>query len=107
LTSRGGAHDALRWRTIRAVASDALDAVPDPDPEPESLAVAGAERAALRAALARLRPLHREVLVLNFMQELPYRDIADVLGVPVGTVMSRLHHAKRALRVELESEHRP
>jgi RNA polymerase sigma-70 factor (ECF subfamily) len=105
--ARRRAYDALRRRTIRAVASDELDAVPDPDPEPESLAVAGAERAALRAALARLRPLHREVLVLNFMQELPYRDIADVLGVPIGTVMSRLHHAKRALRVELESELRP
>ncbi len=51
--------------------------------------------------------MHREVLVLNVMQELPYRDIADVLGVPMGTVMSRLHHAKRALRAELVSETQP
>ena len=102
--ARRRAHDALRRRAIRAVASDELDALPAPDPEPESLAIAGADRDALRAALARLRPLHREVLVLNFVQELPYRNIAAVLGVPIGTVMSRLHHAKRALRAELERE---
>ena len=87
--------------------SDELETLPDPDPEPESLALASAERDVLRAALTRLRPVHREVLVLNFVQELPYRDIAEVLGVPIGTVMSRLHHAKRALRSELESETRP
>jgi RNA polymerase sigma-70 factor (ECF subfamily) len=78
-----------------------LAPLPDPDPEPDSLAIAAAEGRALRAALGRLSPSHREVLVLNFVQELPYRDIADVLGVPIGTVMSRLHYAKRALRAEL------
>jgi RNA polymerase sigma factor (sigma-70 family) len=100
--ARRRAHDAQRRRTIRAVDAVALEPLPDPDPEPESLAVAAAERQALRAALERLTPSHREVLVLNFVQELPYRDIADVLGVPIGTVMSRLHLAKRALRAELE-----
>jgi RNA polymerase sigma-70 factor (ECF subfamily) len=78
-----------------------LAAVPAPEPEPESLAIVGAAREALHAALRRLSPHHREVLVLNFVQELPYRDIAAVLDVPIGTVMSRLHHAKRALRAEL------
>jgi RNA polymerase sigma factor (sigma-70 family) len=99
--ARRRAHDALRRRTIRVVDAAELEPLPDPDPEPESLAIAAAEGQALRAALDRLSPSHREVLVLNFAQELPYREIADVLGVPIGTVMSRLHHAKRALRAEL------
>ena len=105
--ARRRAHDALRRRAIHFVPGGELEALPTPDPEPESLALAGADIDSVRAALTRLRPMHREVLVLNFMQELPYRDIAEVLGVPIGTVMSRLHHAKRALRVELESESRP
>jgi len=99
--ARRRAHDAVRKRTFHAVDASALESLPAPDPEPESLAVAGAERQMLQAAMERLSPLHREVLVLNFVQELPYRDIAQVMGVPIGTVMSRLHHAKRALRAEL------
>jgi RNA polymerase sigma-70 factor (ECF subfamily) len=99
--ARRRAFDTLRRHTIHAVDASALDSVPDPEPEPESLAIVGAEREVLQAALRRLTPLHREVLVLNFVQELSYRDIATVLDVPIGTVMSRLHHAKRALRTEL------
>jgi RNA polymerase sigma factor (sigma-70 family) len=108
--ARRRAHDALRRRMLRPVDVSELESLPTPDPEPESLALAEAERDDLRTALAQLRPMHREVLVLNFVQELPYRDIAAVLGVPIGTVMSRLHHAKRALREELadlEGDRRP
>jgi RNA polymerase sigma-70 factor (ECF subfamily) len=104
--ARRRAHDTLRRHTIHAVDTVALDVMPALEPEPESLAIVGAEREALHAALWRLTPQHREVLVLNFVQELPYRDIAAVLGVPIGTVMSRLHHAKRALRAELMGDGR-
>lgn len=104
--ARRRAHDALRRRAIRVVTGDVLESLPNPEPELESLALAGAEIERVRTALARLRPMHREVLVLNFMQELPYREIAVVLGIPIGTVMSRLHHAKRALRAAIESEGR-
>ncbi|HEY1300037.1 MAG TPA: sigma factor-like helix-turn-helix DNA-binding protein [Stellaceae bacterium] len=43
-------------------------------------------------------PLLREVIVLRELQELDYRRIAEVTGVPIGTVMSRLHRARSALR---------
>jgi len=46
-------------------------------------------------ALARLSVEHREVAVLYYLQELTVAEIASVLGVPVGTVKSRLHYARR------------
>lgn len=105
--ARRRAHNTLRRRRVHLADVSAFDALPTPDPEPESLALVHAERDALYAALRRLSPMHREVLVLNFVQELPYRDIATVLEIPIGTVMSRLHHAKRALRAGLKEEDRP
>jgi RNA polymerase sigma-70 factor (ECF subfamily) len=58
--------------------------------------------ARVHAALDALADESREVLVLRFLEEMTYDEIARVVGVPVGTVRSRLHHAKRALRRELE-----
>lgn len=49
---------------------------------------------------------HREVLTLHFLEDLSLEQIAEVLGIPEGTVKSRLHHAKRALREILEKEDR-
>ena len=75
------------------------------EPETEALAAVDDEpdftpqdAARIHACLDRLSPGHREVLILRFFQELSYQDIADVVGSPLGTVRSRLHHAKRALR---------
>jgi RNA polymerase sigma-70 factor (ECF subfamily) len=45
-----------------------------------------------------LPPVYREVIVLREMEDMPYRDIADVTGVPVGTVMSRLSRARAELK---------
>ncbi len=61
----------------------------------------------IHAALAGLAPEHREVIVLRFLEEMSYDDIARVVGTPVGTVRSRLHYAKQALRriIERGKEH--
>ncbi len=56
----------------------------------------------VHAALDRLSPAHREVLVLRFLEGMSYQDIARVTGGRLGTVRSRLHYAKRALRDLLE-----
>ena len=48
--------------------------------------------------LARLSPEHRTVLVLREIEELSYREISQILGVPAGTVMSRLHRARQELK---------
>jgi RNA polymerase sigma-70 factor (ECF subfamily) len=53
-------------------------------------------------ALNRLAPQHREVIVLIGLEEMSYRDVAEITGVPVGTVMSRLSRARESLRQILE-----
>lgn len=59
---------------------------------------------ALPAALDRLADGHRQVLLLRYQQELSYEAIAGILDVALGTVMSRLHRAKTALKVELADD---
>lgn len=56
------------------------------------------DAAAVHAGLNKLSLPHREALTLFFLQELSIEDIASVLAIPPGTVKSRLHHAKKALR---------
>lgn len=55
----------------------------------------------ISAGMAKLSPEHREVLLLRFWEDLSYPEIALLVGAPVGTVRSRLHHAKRLLREQL------
>jgi RNA polymerase sigma-70 factor, ECF subfamily len=54
--------------------------------------------------LSRVSIVHREVLTLYFLQDLSLDEIAGVVGIPVGTVKSRLHHAKCALKAVLDQE---
>jgi RNA polymerase sigma-70 factor, ECF subfamily len=53
-------------------------------------------------ALDRLPAQHREVIVLVGLEEMSYRDVAEIIGVPIGTVMSRLSRARSQLRNILE-----
>lgn len=52
----------------------------------------------VRWALARLSEAHRDVIELGVFQDMPYADVAEVLGIPVGTVKSRMHHALKELK---------
>ena len=65
---------------------------------PESLLIEQADRDTVRAALAELPVPFREILLLCEVEEMSYEEIAQALAVPVGTVMSRLHRARKALR---------
>jgi len=51
----------------------------------------------LDAALSELSPAHREVMLLRFRDDLSYAEIAMVVGCPIGTVRTRIHHAKRRI----------
>jgi RNA polymerase sigma-70 factor (ECF subfamily) len=56
----------------------------------------------IHASLDQLTPEQREVLVLRFLEDMTYEQIAKVTGCPIGTVRSRLNHAKSALRQAIE-----
>ena len=58
-------------------------------------------RAALDAAIDRLRPEYRRVLVLRYQEDLDYAEIAEITGTPLGTVKTFLHRARQALACEL------
>ncbi len=66
-------------------------------PDPEQSALAGDRRRHVAAALARLPVDMREILVLREIEDLSYRQIAGVMELPIGTVMSRLSRAREKL----------
>jgi RNA polymerase sigma-70 factor, ECF subfamily len=68
---------------------------------PERAAERAQLRAALDGAIDRLRPEYRRVVVLRYQEDLDYADIAEVMGVPLGTVKTFLHRARQALGHEL------
>jgi len=70
---------------------------------PEHLVLAQCRREQIDAAIAALPALFREVIVLREMEEMSYEEIAQVTGVPSGTVMSRLSRARGMLRAALTS----
>lgn len=75
--------------------------------EPPTLATGSEDRARLAAALEELMPAHREVLDLVIFQALSYEEAALRLGVPRGTVKSRIHYAVRHLRERLGVREEP
>ena len=81
------------------------NAVSAPEPSSDDNAreqMEGGENVArVRAALASLPPKHRAVLALRELEGQSYEEIAQAVGIPVGTVMSRLHHARRLLAEKL------
>lgn len=69
---------------------------------PDDLLIRKEHEDAFMALLNDLTPPHRAVLMLHFMEEFSLDQIAEITGNPVGTVKSRLHYAKRALRELME-----
>ncbi|HEX7476311.1 MAG TPA: sigma-70 family RNA polymerase sigma factor [Polyangiales bacterium] len=72
--------------------------------EPQEDALRPVVARELQAALAELPDDHRTVVILADVEELSYKEIAEVVGCPIGTVMSRLHRARRTLQQRL-AEH--
>jgi RNA polymerase sigma-70 factor, ECF subfamily len=75
-------------------------------PDPESAAIRSDDVRLLDRMLSALPETHREVLVLREVEDLDYREIATVLGVPIGTVMSRLARARAELKLRFLDEAR-
>lgn len=102
--ARRQARDRLRRRGLRLVSDAELADKASPSPGPEAVALERAAVAEVADAIARLGRSHREVLGLVFGADLSLAEAAEVLGVPVGTVKSRLTAARAALVRELKDK---
>lgn len=101
-TNLTGRHRRDEIRSYNAVARAGADPVTEPFTDRVDAAVtAGAAHRALAAALAALPPRYRDPLLLVAWGDLSYEETALALGVPVGTVRSRLHRARAQLRQHL------
>jgi len=98
LSRRRVATDPINEATETGHADDA--------PLPSDTAARNELRAIVRDGIAALPEKHRSVVVLYYLQRLSLQETAEVLGIQLGTVKSRLHYALRGLRDHLERDRR-
>jgi RNA polymerase sigma-70 factor (ECF subfamily) len=95
---RNAAYDAVAARRGHGVPADGIaDEVHDPAADPESSLAETEERAWLHRSVASLPADLRECLILRELEEFSYKEIAQIMDVPIGTVMSRLWRARQLL----------
>ena len=96
------AKNHLKHRFVRSAYAtqvrSAGDAGLDTRGTPEVIVEADETRRAVWAAIENLSFEHREIITLRHFEDMSYEDIAKLLGIPVGSVMSRLYYARRKLR---------
>jgi RNA polymerase sigma factor (sigma-70 family) len=93
--------DQLEFDETRDSGTSEMPAVPT---DPAALWEQREQRGRINAAIEALAPPLREVVVLRELEEMTYQEIAEVAGIPIGTVMSRLSRARAALRLMLQDE---
>jgi RNA polymerase sigma-70 factor, ECF subfamily len=101
LTSRTG---LAATRTVALETEGEGQVVPVSLETPESTLLRQAGQQRVQGALEQVPVIFREVLLLCDVEEMSYQETADTLGVPIGTIMSRLHRARKALRAALEEK---
>lgn len=90
--------DVLRRKSPLVVAAESLEMLEDHDSRPEEIMIGKQLTEVLQEAIKSLPEAARSVLVLREYGELSYAEIATLLDIPTGTVMSRLHYARNRLR---------
>lgn len=80
-------------------------AIPHVGDSPDEKMALGELKQKIEAALAKISPEHREIVILKDVQGLAYKEIADVMGRTIGTVMSRLFYARQKLQTLLRDEY--
>ena len=93
--------DAIRRRRVDLSLDALRHEAPSGLGDPAEAAALREQRTAVRAAMAGLPGRLRDTIILQVYHELSYQEIAQVLDIPIGTVMSRIHNAKRQLRRRL------
>ena len=99
---RNACFDARARRRHRAVGGLDSERVGSADRSPADQVHAARQVVRLRAAMDQLSEEHREIIALRHFQDLSYAEIASLLELPQGTVMSRLYRARKALLAAME-----
>ncbi len=89
-------------RSFSEVDESQIKTLSDEREDASALAEQNELKEALWAAMDDLKPKEREIIMLKDFQDLPYKEIADILDIPIGTVMSRLFNARKALKAKIE-----
>ena len=87
-----------RWRELATPYDEEVHTEAGGGPDPEASLLRQADAQVLRAAFEALPPPFREVMVLRELEGLSYKEIAEIVCIPIGTVMSRLARARRQLQ---------
>jgi RNA polymerase sigma factor (sigma-70 family) len=85
------------------LAMDSEEDLPTTSATPESLLIGRSDIDAIRSAIEQLPVIFREVILLSDVEDASYREIAEILSIPIGTVMSRLARARKMVRDSLRS----
>lgn len=101
---RNACRDAAARRKHVARPGLIVEAVAGRGPSALAALERGRAEAAVRSALARMDESQREVLVMRHFEDLSYAEMAELLEVPIGTVMSRLYRARKAMVAALAQE---
>ncbi len=91
----------------RFVGEEYLPDRPDDAPDADQCVLAAQEKAMLHHCLGVLKPDHRSAIELTFFEDMSYREVSEVIGVPEGTVKTRVFHAKSLLLRCLEAQMKP
>jgi RNA polymerase sigma-70 factor, ECF subfamily len=100
LTSRTG----LKATATVGLDLDEVSDIPSGRESPEAVLIDQSQRETLQSALEEIPAPYREILLLCEVEEMSYKEMADVLSIPIGTVMSRLSRARSALRGSLREK---
>jgi RNA polymerase sigma-70 factor (ECF subfamily) len=90
--------------TVGIDSEEDLPALPVSSATPESLLIERSDNDAVRCAIEQLPVIFREVILLCDVEDASYREIAEILSIPIGTVMSRLARAREAVRETVRKE---
>ena len=90
-------HDAVQRNELKYLGTS----INDPTPAPDADLLASADKKRVQEAINELPEAYRMVVVLREFEDLKYAQISEILGVPIGTVMSRLSRARALMKISL------
>src|SRR6267142_438074 len=106
ITTNASLNYVQRWHAHQTPVEELPENPEEIEQGPEATAVRREEVAEVVAAMEELPPAYRAALTLRHMQQLSYQEVADALGIPLGTVKTHLHRARAALKARLAARKR-